>query len=121
MKNLILILALLILIEGCGKKVTPEPAPAPACSSLSSLGLWFDSSTNDTMTLKSDCTGTGTACNYKFRYSLPNSQGKINLIVDESNMQGSCLAKGTSICGFSLDKGILYVDCGNGGFDYEKL
>ena len=134
-RNIILLLVLIILIEGCGKKDTQNPAASStetttiSCSDKPFLGNWYEPSTGSLFTFYPNCTGIEQLCGYVFTYKLdPYNTSKADVIITQSNLGAGCLTTGTVRCDFyrnatgyyyGTDEE-FYLNCGFGLHIYQR-
>ena len=71
---LILVLFIAFMLTNCAPKSSDSPAPAPApvvpgaCAGSPVIGKWIYD--GNTLTIKDDCTGSSSVCNYEFTYPI---------------------------------------------------
>lgn len=119
-KEALLILGL--LLTGCGKSEEASTAVAPACSTSAILGSWTNlASTTDSITFKSDCTGTTGYCGGTFTFpNVTSTSGNVLLTVTSSNGKSGCLAAGTYTCAYTISGSYMGYNCGTGNFYYSR-
>ena len=114
MKKLVLIL---ILLSACAK--SQDSKSQGACKNSAVLGTWTNSV--DTLTLRDDCTGTGSACNSEFTYpNVSSSQGYADVNILKTDSTSGCMPYGVLSCSYYVDESSLELNCGYGVLTYEK-
>lgn len=129
-----LITLTMLVLAGCGSaptisKLSPSSSSTTtpvsssasnvnnACSGSEILGAWSGNITggHDTLTFKSDCSGTSTVCQSNFTYTTVlgpiANEGNILFNAATSTQSGDCLTLGKSTCVYQITGNSLNYTC----------
>lgn len=92
-----------------------------ACSSSAVKGSWYNSTTTETLTFNSDCTGASDVCESTFTYpNVTNSSGAVLVTVTSTGAVSGCLPLGETSCAYVIEDDVLGINCGSENLYYNK-
>lgn len=113
-------LTLIILVAlnvACAKPTNIKITP---CGDVQAVGSWHENTANDTLTLTSACTGTGTYCAEEFTFSRPTANNDVTIRTSKTNGNSGCLPIGDHVCNTLVNGNQFAINCGSGSVVYQK-